>query len=324
MRRRTFLGALAAIASAPDAEAQPNTPIIGFLGTASPGPNAPFTAALRKGLSEGGYDEGKTVAIEYRWAEGQYDRLPALAADLLGRKVGLLVVQGGSAPALAAKKATATVPIVFITGDDPVADGVVQSIARPGSNATGVTWITSALGPKRIELLREIAPTASTFALLVNPHSVEAEASTGKMQDAARAQGVSLQVLTAASEGEIDSAFAAMARLHVGGLVVGSDPFLGSRRSQIAALSAHQHLPAIAGLRQFAADGGLMSYGPSLSDSFRQAGLYAARILKGARPGDLPVLQPTTFELVVNQKTARAMGLTLPPTLLARADEVLE
>lgn len=327
MRRRALLLGLggAAAATARVAQAQQRTiPVLGFLGTASPGPNAPFMTALRRGLSEGGYDEGKTVAIEYRWAEGHYDRLPALAADLVGRKVRLLVVQGGSAPALAAKKATSTIPIVFITGDDPVADGVVKSIARPGGNATGITWITSSLGPKRIELLREIAPGASTFGLLVNPRSVEADPSTKAIQDAALAQGVSLRVFKAASESEIDMAFAAMAREHVGGLVVGSDPYLGSRRSQIAALAARQRLPTIAGLRQFAADGGLMSYGPSLSDAFHQGGLYAAKILKGAKPGDLPVLQPTSFELVINQKTAKEIGLALSPSLLARADEVIE
>ncbi len=299
-------------------------PVIGFLGTASPGPNAPFMAALRQGLREGGYEEGKPVAIEYRWAEGHYDRLPALAAELVGRKVDVIVSQGGSAPTVAVKKVTGTIPIVFISGGDPVLDGLVTSLARPSGNVTGVTWISSALGPKRLELLRELVPRAPTFALLVNPGAVETESVVRTLQDAARGSGLGLHVLKAGSETEIDEAFAAVVQNHDGGLVVGVDAYFGSRRDQIAALAARHGIPTIYGYREYATSGGLMSYGPSLSDAFRQGGLYAARILKGAKPGDLPVLQPTIFELVINMRVAKALGLTVPASLLARADEVIE
>lgn len=299
-------------------------PVIGFLGTASPGPNAPFMAALRQGLSEGGYAEGKTVAIEYRWAEGRYDRLPALAAELVARKVDVIVSQGGSAPAVAAKKATATIPVVFVTGGDSIVDGLVTGLARPTGNVTGVTWISSNLSPKRLELLREISPHATTFALMVNPGAVETESDTRIVRDAAHKSGVELHVLKARNEAEIDAAFAAAAQSHDGGMIVGVDAYFGSQRDKIAALQVRHGVPTIFGYREYATAGGLISYGPSLSDAFRQGGVYAAKVLKGAKTSDLPVLQPTNFELVINQRTAKALGLAIPVSLLSRADEVIE
>lgn len=324
MRRRTLLGGIAATLPSA-AHAQPKAiPTIGFLGTSSPAPNAAFIARFRRGLIEGGYEEGKTVAVDYRWAEGRYDRLPVLAAELVARQVDVIVSQGGSTPAADAMKATRTIPIVFITGGDPVADGLVTNLARPTANATGVTWISSNLGPKRIELLRELAPRATTFALMVNPDAVETERLIREAQDAAQASGVGLHVLKARTDAEIEQAIAAAAQARDGGLVVGVDAYFGGRRQLIAATATKHGVPTMGGFREYAADGCLMSYGPSLADTFRQGGLYAAKILKGARPGDLPVLQPTVFELVINQKTAKAIGLTIPPSLLTRADEVIE
>jgi putative ABC transport system substrate-binding protein len=299
-------------------------PVIGFLGTSSPAPNMSFIAQLRRGLAEGGYEEGKTVAVDYRWAEGRYDRLSALAAEFVARKVDVIVSQGGSTPAVDAMKVTRTIPIVFITGGDPVADGLVTNLARPTANATGVTWLSSNLGPKRLELLRELAPRATTFALMVNPDAVETERVIREAQDAARASGVDLHVLKAHNDAEIELALAAVAQARDGGLVVGVDAYFGGRRRLIAALAAQHGVPVMGGFREYAADGCLMSYGPNLGDTFRQGGLYAAKILKGAKPGDLPVLQPTIFELAINQTAAKAIGLTIPPTLLARADEVIE
>lgn len=324
MKRRALFGGIAATLSTA-AHAQPKAmPVIGFLGTSSPTPNASFIAQLRRGLMEGGYEEGKTVAVDYRWAEGRYDRLPALAAEFVARKVDVIVPQGGSTPAVDAMKVTRTIPIVFITGGDPVADGLVTNLARPTANVTGVTWISSNLGPKRLELLRELAPRATTFALMVNPDAVETERVIRESQDAARASGVGLHVLKAHNDAEIEQALAAVAHARDGGLVVGVDAFFGGRRQLIAALAAKHGIAVMGGFREYAADGCLMSYGPSLADTFRQGGLYAAKILKGAKPGDLPVLQPTTFELVINQKAAKALGLALPAALLARADEVIE
>ncbi len=283
-----------------------------------------FIAQFRRGLAEGGYEEGKTVAVEYRWAEGHYERLPVLAAELVARKVDVIVSQGGSTPAADAMKATRSIPIVFITGGDPIADGLVTNLARPTANVTGVTWISGNLGPKRLELLRALAPHAKTFALMVNPEAIETERTTREAQDAARASGVDLHLLQARNDAEIEQAIAATAQARDGGMVVGVDAYFGGRRQLIAAAAAKYGVPTMGGFREYAVDGCLMSYGPSLADTFRQGGLYAAKVLKGARPADLPVQQPTVFEMVINQKTAKAIGLTVPASLLARADEVIE
>jgi putative tryptophan/tyrosine transport system substrate-binding protein len=297
-------------------------PVIGFLGGTSPGPTAPFVAAFRQGLSETGYVEGQNLAIEYRWAEGRYDRLPALAADLVGRKVDVIAAPGSNS-ALAAKSATSTIPIVF-AGGDPVAAGLVASLARPGGNLTGVSNIARELNPKRLELLSETVPHAGVIALLVNPIDVNTERVIGDVQEAARAKGRQLHILKASTENEIDAAFATLVQLHAGALLVSSDPFLNSRREQLITLAARHAVPAIYFERGFAAAGGLMSYGSSLTAAYRELGIYAGKILKGAKPADLPVQQPTTFELVVNLKTAKTLGLTVPPSILARADEVIE
>jgi putative ABC transport system substrate-binding protein len=282
-------------------------------------------AAFRQGLSEAGYVEGQNLAIEYRWAEADYDRLPALAADLVGRKVDLIVSTGGTTSALAAKEATSTIPIVFITGGDPVEGGLVTSLARPGGNLTGFTLLVVELNPKRLELLSELVPQARVIALLVNPNSADADARiTRDVQDAARSKGLQLSILKASTEGEIDAAFATLRQLHADGLVVSSEPFFTRQREQLVGLAARRAVPAIYALPEFAASGGLISYGPSVTSTFRQAGVYVGRILKGANPADLPVQQPTTFELVVNLKTAKALGLIVAPSILARVDEVIE
>ena len=298
-------------------------PVIGYLGN-TPGPAARLTAAFHQGLSETGYVEGQNVAIEYRWAEGHYDRLPALAAELVGRKVDVIVSTVGTPSALAAKNATSTIPIVFRGGGDPVGDGLVASLARPGGNLTGVILLADELTPKRLELLSELVPQARVIALLVNPNNATAERIIGDVQAAARVRGLQLHILKAASENEIDAAFASLVQLHAGALVVGADPFLSSRREQIVALASRHVVPAIYAWREFADSGGLISYGASLTAAFRQVGTYTGKILNGAKPADLPVQQPTTFELVINLKTAQALGLTVPQSILARADEVIE
>jgi putative tryptophan/tyrosine transport system substrate-binding protein len=297
------------------------TPVIGVLGSGSPGPLAPFVAAFRQGLSETGYVEGQNVAIEYRWAEGRYDRLAALAADLVGRKVDAILAVGGTPPALAAKAATSTIPIVFSSGD-PVSFGLVASLARPGGNLTGVS--SYELTPKRVEMLAELVPRAKVVALLVNPSNAIAEPMIRNAQEAARAKGLELQILKASTESEIDAAFATLVALHAGALVLPSDTFFNSRLDQLVALAARHAVPAIYDWREYAAAGGLISYGPSRTGAHRLSGIYVGKILKGAKPADLPVQQPTTFELVVNLKTAIALGLTVPPSILARADEVIE
>jgi putative ABC transport system substrate-binding protein len=328
MRRRELIlllgGAAAAWPLAARAQ-QKATPVIGFLNGTSPGPGAPRVAAFRQGLSETGYVEGQNLAIEFRWAEGHYDRLPALAADLAGRKVDLIATSGGDAvSALAAKNATSTIPIIFITADDPVAPGLVASLARPGGNVTGVTFIAIELMPKRFELLSELVPQAKVIALLVNPNNTNTERVMRDVLEAARVKGVQLPILKASTESEIDAAFATLVQLQAGALVVGNDPFFNSRRNQLVALASRRAVPAIAAFREFAASGGLISYGPSIIDTYHQLGTYAGKILKGAKPADLPVEQPTRFELVINLKTAKALGLTVPQALLARADEVIE
>ena len=298
-------------------------PVIGFLSTASPG-ESPFGAAFRQGLSETGYVEGQNVAIEYRWAEGHYDRLPALAAELVGRKVDVIVSTGGAPSALAAKNATSTIPIVVRVGGEVVELGLVASLTRPGGNLTGVSLLVDELTPKRLELLSELVPRAKLIALLVNPNNATAERLAKDAQKAASAKGGRLTIFKAGSASEIDTAFATFVPPHAGALVVSADPFLSSRREQLVALASRHAVPAIYAWREFAAAGGLISYGASLTAAFRLLGIYAGKILKGAKPADLPVQQPTTFEMVINLKTAKALGLKVPPSLLARADEVIE
>ena len=297
-------------------------PVVGYLGSESPGPFAPFVDAFRQGLSETGYIEGQNLAIEYRWAEGHYDRLPALAADVIGRNVDVIAAFGIPS-ALAAKSATSTIPIVFNVGD-AIERGLVASLARPGGNLTGVSIMTGELMPKRLELLAELVPQAGVIALLLNPNNANTERSIRDGEEAARAKGVQLIILKAGTENEIDTAFASLVQLHAGALLVSTDPFFNDRRDQIVALASRHAAPAIYGLREFAASGGLISYGTSFTAAFRLVGVYAGKILKGTKPADLPVQQPTTFELVVNLNTAKALGLTVPPSILARADEVIE
>jgi putative tryptophan/tyrosine transport system substrate-binding protein len=324
VRRRELVLLLgAAMAEARPLRAQQKAmPVIGFLSATSPGPLAPSLAAFRHGLSETGYVEGQNVAIEYRWAEGRYDRLPALAADLISRKVDV-VATGNPPSALALKTATSTIPIVFISGD-AVADGLVASLARPGGNLTGLNIFTAELMPKRLEVISELVPRAGVIALLVNPNNAGAERIVRDVREAAGAKGVQLHILKAGTESEIDAAFAALVELHAGALLIGTDPFFGSRREQLVGLAAHHIVPAIYPWPDFAKAGGLVSYGPSTTAAFREVGIYVGRILKGEKPADLPVQQPTTFELVVNLNTAKALGLTVPPSILARADEVIE
>jgi putative ABC transport system substrate-binding protein len=296
---------------------QKAVPVIGVLGSGSPGP----LAAFHQGLSETGYVEGQNLTVEYRWAEGRYDRLLALAADLVARKGDVILAIGGTPPALAAKTATSTIPIVFSSGD-PVGFGLVAGLARPGGNLTGVSSYD--LTPKRVEMVSELVPRAKVIALLVNPTNAIAERVIADVQEAARAKGLQLLILKASTEGEIDAAFATLVQLHAGALVLPSDAFFISRLDQLVALASRHAVPAIYAWREYAAAGGLISYGPSRTDTWRLVGTYAGKILKGAKPADLPVQQPTTFELVVNLNTAKALGLTVPPSILARADEVIE
>jgi ABC-type uncharacterized transport system substrate-binding protein len=327
MRRRDFIAGFAGSAATWPlaARAQQKTmPVIGVLLPTSPSPSAPLIGGFRQGLSEAGYVEGQNVAIEYRYAEGHYDRLPALAADLVDRKVDLIVANSPPA-ALAAKSATSTIPIVFRGGADPVGDGLVASLARPGGNLTGVSMLLDELTAKRLVLLTELVPRAQVIAMLMNPSNrATAERVIRDVEEAARARGLQLHVLKAGSEGEIDTAFASLVELQAGALVVAADPFLSSRREQIVALASRHAVPSIYAWREFAAAGGLISYGASLTSAFRLVGHYAGEVLKGTKPADLPVQQPTTFELVINLKTAKQLGLTVPPKLLFTADEVIE
>jgi ABC-type uncharacterized transport system substrate-binding protein len=299
-------------------------PVIGFLSHYSPlDRDGPLIVAFRQGLSETGYVEGQNLAIEYRWGEGRYDRLSALAADLVSRKVDVIATVAIPA-ALAAKTATSTIPIVFAVGTDPVKDGLVASLGRPGGNLTGVSDLFTELVPKRIELLTDLVPLARVIGLLVNPNNSNALRQISDLQAAALAKGVQLPIIKATTEGEIDAAFATLVQLQAGALVVGVDPVFEIRREQIVALAARHALPTTYFLREFVAAGGLISYGPNLAAVYRQVGIYTGKILNGAKSADLPVQQPTRFELVVNLKTAAALGLTVPQSLLARADEVIE
>jgi putative ABC transport system substrate-binding protein len=325
MKRREFitLAGGAAVAWPLAARAQlPVMPVIGYFHFAAPA-YTPTAAPFLQGLKETGYIAGQNVAIEYRWAEGQYDRLPAMAAELVGRKVDLIAAFGPP-PAKAAKTATSTIPIVFEVGNDAVEAGLVASLARPGGNATGLSILFTQLTGKRLELLCELIPQARTIALLVNPKSPTAEPSIRGAQEAARAKGVQLSILNASTESEIDAAFATFVNLRADGLIIAADPFFDTRRQQLVAPAARYRVPTIYFEREFSAAGGLISYGTSLPAVYRQMGVYAGRILKGENPANLPVEQPTKFEMIINLKTAEALGLTVPPKLLFTADEVIE
>jgi putative ABC transport system substrate-binding protein len=327
MRRREFVALLSGAAAWTfPARAQPQTtmPVVGYLGPESPQTFASRVKAFRDGLAQAGYVEGRNVAIEFRWAEGHYDRLSALAADLVDRQVALLVAPGGAPVALAAKSATATIPVVFEMGGDPVALGVVRSLNRPEGNLTGVSSLSVALGPKRIELLHEVLPTAATIAVVVNPTSPTAEAQRANMDEAAQRLGLRLHVLHASTEQEFDAVFDALPQVGASGLAFTSDPFYANRSQQLARLAVRHGIPAVHQSRDFTLAGGLMSYGGNFVQSHRQAGAYAGRILRGEKPSDLPVQQVTSVELLINLKAASALGITVPPSLLARADEVIE
>jgi putative ABC transport system substrate-binding protein len=325
IRRREFITLLGGAAAWPVAARaqQPAMPVIGFLRSTSIERSAQLLAAFRQGLKEAGYSEGQNVAIEYRSAEGEYDRLPGLAADLVRRQVTVIVATGGLASAQAAKALTSTIPIVF-TGEDPVKSGLVVSFNQPGGNATGVSLLTTDIGSKRLGLLRELVPNATRIALLNNPNGPNVGGYLQDLQAAADSLNQRIQVLNAVNENEIDAAFVALARERPDALFISSDPFLTSRREQIVALANHYKLPAFYEWREFAEAGGLASYGPSHTEPYRLIGIYTGRILKGAKPADLPVIQSTKFELVINLKTAKALGLEVRATLLARADEVIE
>jgi putative tryptophan/tyrosine transport system substrate-binding protein len=307
------------------ARAQPPAiPVIGFLSTRSPEDIPHLLAAFLRGLAENGYVEGQNVTIEYRWALGQYDRLLAMAAELAGRPVVVIVAAGGEPAAMAAKAATSTIPIAFVIGGDPVTVGLAASYNRPGGNATGISIMTSTLDPKRLGLLHEVVPRAATVGALLNPNFPGFEGQLKDMQEAARTIGVQIFVLRASDDREVEAVFETVAQQRIPALAVGADPFFDTRRDKLVALAARHAVPAMYHFREFATAGGLMSYGIDISELWRQVGDYAGRILKGAKPADLPVLQPTKFELVINLKTAKALGLEVPPTLLARADEVIE
>jgi putative ABC transport system substrate-binding protein len=304
---------------------QGTSPVIGWLGARSPAESASVVAAFHKGLNETGYVEGKNVAIEYRWAQLQYDRLPALAADLVARRVAVIAATGGGISPLAAKAATTTIPIVFVAGDlDPVESGLVASLNRPGGNITGVTLMLTVLGAKRLQMLRELLPTAAVIGVLVNPSNPGSESETKDLQQAAQALGIRLEVLRASADRDLDAAFARLVERRAAALLVGNDSFFISRRDQLVALAARHALPTMYFVREFAAVGGLMSYGTSNADAYHLVGAYVGRILKGASPAELPVQNPTKFQLVINLKTARALGLDVPPKLLALAEEVIE
>jgi putative tryptophan/tyrosine transport system substrate-binding protein len=328
MRRREFLGALGGAAAAWPLAAnaqQPAMPVIGLLSSRSAATDAPLLAVMRQGLNETGFVESRNVAIDYRWAEGNFDRLQALAAELVRRQVTVIVAIGGEVSAIAAKAATTTIPIVFIGGTDPVRSGIVASVHRPGGNITGVTAFQMELEPKKLELLRELRPNAMTIALLVNPNEPFVQAQVSDIQAGARRVGLEIDVLSAGSISAIDAAFATLAdNRRAEALLIGTTSFFFTRAAQLLVLAARHAIPTMYFRREFAVGGGLMSYASNAEDTYRVLGVYAGRILKGEKPGDLPIQLPTKFELVINLSTARALGIEVPPTLLARADEVIE
>jgi putative tryptophan/tyrosine transport system substrate-binding protein len=326
MRRREFLGiAGGAVLSPLAARAQQTTPtVIGVLNGQSAEGYARSFAELRKGLSENGYIEGQNLTIEYRWGDGHEDRLPGLAADLVQRQVAAIMCSGSPTATLVAKSATSTIPIVFSTGIDPVKAGYVQSLNRPGGNVTGVSFLAAQLNEKRLGLFHELLPSLTTLAALVNTKRPKPVSSADDLENAARSIGLKIHILPAGTDGEIDAAFEALPGLKADGLLVGADPFFLSNRGKIVALAARHAVPTIYELREFVDDGGLMSYGTSITESYHQAGNYLARVLKGEKPADLPVVQSTKFDLIINLKTAKALGLTVPPNLLTLADEVIE
>jgi putative tryptophan/tyrosine transport system substrate-binding protein len=327
MKRREFItllgGAAVGLPLAARAQ-QPAMPVIGYLSSRSPDDTRHLLAAFLRGLNEAGYVEGQNVTIEYRWALGKYDRLPALAAELVRRPVAVLTTTGGEPAALAAKAATSTIPIVFLMGSDPVSAGLVGSFNRPGGNATGINILTDTLGAKRFGLLRELVPQAATIGVLLNPKFQTADSQLRDLQQAAAAIGLQIHVLRASTDSELDAAFETVTQQRIAALAVTADPFFDTRRDKLVALAARHAVPTIYQFREFVAAGGLMSYGVDSLDNYRQAGVYTGRILKGANPADLPVMQPTKFEFVINLKAAKALGLDVPPGLSSMADEVIE
>ena len=326
MKRREFITLIGSVAAWPLAARGQETgvPVVGYLDPGNRAAHAELILAFRAGLAEEGYVEGRNVAIEYRWAEAQYDRLPELAADLVGRKVAVIAATNGIPAALAAKAATTRIPIVFFVGVDPVEFGIVPNLNRPGGNITGVTGLGTELGPKRLEILNVLRPAAKLFAVLVNPLNAAAVTQARELEAAAKTLGLRVEVQRASTDHDLETGFAALAQMGAGGVVIGADGFMNSRIDQIAALALRYSIPTVYQYRGFVAAGGLMSYGGSISEAYRLAGTYTGRILKGEKPADLPVKRSTKVELFINLKTAKALGLDVPPTLLARADEVIE
>ena len=326
MRRREFIAALggAAVSVPFAARAQQEPVVIGFLHSGSADDQTSIAAATRQGLQEAGYIEGQNLRVEYRWAEGQYDRLPGQALELVASRVALIIAAGGTDPARAAKAATSTIPIIFVSAADPVRAGIVASLSRPEGNVTGINMVGAALEAKRLELLHEVVPQASTIGVLINPRYPAAKIQTQEVQDAMARLGLRLVLQNASNEQEVDAAFAAFVAQKAGAVLACNDPFFGSNREKLAALALRHKLPAMSFRREFADVGGLLSYGAVFEEGYRQAGLYAAKILKGAKTTDLPVMQPTRFEMVVNLKTAKALGLAISESLLLRADAVIE